>query len=139
MPTSSQNTNTIAMLPAIDQPQHAEAEQRQVLEEAVKTAATVQMFAVGQRHFVVGDVVQLIVHVADRVKVNASGDQRDHGEHADGQGIDVVADGDFQRAELAERVKIGRVGLGQASCGCSASSCSAASPSFAASSWPAAA
>ena len=49
MPTSSQKTNTIAMLPAMHEAQHAEAEQRQVLEEAVEAAAAVQVMAVGER------------------------------------------------------------------------------------------
>ena len=61
-----------------DQAQHAEAEQRQVLEEAVEAAGAVQVMAVGQRDFVVGHVVQLVVHVADGVEVDARGDQRDH-------------------------------------------------------------
>ena len=63
------------------QPQHAEAEQRQVLEEAVEPAAAVQVMAVGERDLVVDHVVQLVVHVADGVEVDARGDQRDHAEH----------------------------------------------------------
>ena len=81
MPTSSQNTNTIEDVAGDHQPQHAEAEQRQVLEEAVKAAAAVQVMAVGERHFVVGHVVQLVVHVADGVEMDARGDERDHREH----------------------------------------------------------
>ncbi len=56
------------------EPQHAEAEQRQILKEAVEAARAVQMMAVGERHFVVGDVVQLVVHVADGVEMDARGD-----------------------------------------------------------------
>ena len=81
MPTSSQNTNTIAMLPAMHHAQHGEAEQRQILEEAMEPAAAVQMLAVGERDFVVGHVVQLVVHVADGVDVDARGDERHHAEH----------------------------------------------------------
>ena len=80
------------MLPAMHQAQHAEAEQRQVLEEAVEAAGPVQVVAVGERDFVIGDVVQLVVHVADGVEVNARGDERHHAEHDDGQRVDVVAD-----------------------------------------------
>ena len=78
MPTNSQKTKTIAMLPAIDQAQHAEAEQRQVLKEAVKPAVAVQVMAVGERDFVVGHVMQFVVHVADGIEMNARGDQRHH-------------------------------------------------------------
>ena len=59
------------MLPAMHDAQHAEAKQRQILEEAVEPAAAVQVMPVGERDFVVGDVVQLVVHVADRIEVDA--------------------------------------------------------------------
>ena len=57
-------------------------------------------------HFVVGDVVQLIVHVADGVEVDARGDERHHAEHRHGQRVDVVADRESQLAEHAERIPI---------------------------------
>ena len=76
--------------------QHLKREQRQVLEEAVEPAAAVQVLAVGERDFVVGHVVQLVVHVADGVDVDARGDQRHHAEHRDGQRVDVVADRELQ-------------------------------------------
>ena len=68
------------------QPQHAEAEQRQILEEAMKPARPMQVVAVGQRDFVIGHVVQLVVHVADGVHVNARGDERDHAKHGHASG-----------------------------------------------------
>ena len=101
MPTSSQNTNTIAMLPAMHEAQHAEAEQRQVLEEAVEAAGAVQVMAVGERDFVVG---------ARRAARRACSRWRRSGcseaisvtmqNIDDGQRVDVVADREPQRAEL---------------------------------------
>ena len=88
------------------QPQHAEAEQRQILEEAVKAAGPVQMMPVGERDFVVDDFMQLVVHVAVSVKVNQGRNQRHHREHQHGQRVDVVADRQLQRAELAKLVQI---------------------------------
>ena len=76
-----------------DQSQHAEAEQRQVLEEHSGSGPDVcRCRSVCERHFVVRDVVQFLVHVAHRVEVNARGDQRHHAEHHDRQRVDVVAD-----------------------------------------------
>ncbi len=86
--------------------QHREREQRKVLEEAVEPAAAVQVLAVGERHFMVDHVVQLVVHVADGVDMNARGDQRDHAEHRNGQRVDVVADREFQGAELGQGIPI---------------------------------
>ena len=106
MPTSSQNTNTIAALPAIDQPQHAEAEQREILEEAAVAAAAAHRPAVAKRRQRVDHVGQLAVHVAERIDVDARGHQRDHAEHGQRQRVDVVADRQPQRAELAQRVPI---------------------------------
>ena len=57
------------------QPQHAEAEQRQILVEAVEPPAAAQRLAVGQRDQRVGHVVQLFVHVAEGVDVDARGHQ----------------------------------------------------------------
>ena len=74
------------------QPQHAEAKQRQILEEPVVAARAMQMLAIGEGHFMVGDIVQLVVHVAHRVEMDARSDQRDHREHDDRQRVDVIAD-----------------------------------------------
>ena len=75
------------------QAQHAEAEERQVLEEAIEAAAAAERLAVFQSGQRIGHFVQLFVHVAQRVDVDARGDERDHAEHGDGQRVDVVADG----------------------------------------------
>ena len=47
----------------------------------------------------IGHVVQLLVHVAKRVDVDARGDQRHHAEHGHRQRVDVVAD----RSAIASR------------------------------------
>ena len=59
--------------------QHREREQRQKMEEAVEPATAVQMLAVGQVNFVVDEVMQLVVHVAESVNVYAGRDKRHHG------------------------------------------------------------
>ena len=74
------------------QAQHAKAEERQVLEEAMETAAAAERLAIFQLGQRIGHFVQFFVHVAQRVDVDARGDERDHAEHGDGQGVDVVAD-----------------------------------------------
>jgi hypothetical protein len=91
-------------VPREDEAEHAEAEQRQKLKKTRKTSGPVQLAPVRQPHFVVGDRVQLVVHVAHRVEVDTGGDERHHAEHADGQRVDVVADRDAQAAELREQV-----------------------------------
>ncbi len=88
------------------QPQHAEAKQREVLEESGEPPAAKQRPAVGERHQRVGHLVELFVHVAERIDVDAGGHQRDHAKHGHRQGIDVVADGQLQRAEAAQDVPI---------------------------------
>jgi len=60
-------------------------------------------------HLVVGDVVELVVHVAGGVDVDAGGDERDHHEHQHGEGIDVPADREPQPAPLVERVPVAAV------------------------------
>ena len=59
-------------------PEHRERKQRQILEEAMEAAAAMEMLAVGECDFVIGEVVQLVVHVADGVDVDARGDERHH-------------------------------------------------------------
>lgn len=49
------------------------------------------------------------MHVAHRVEVDARGDQRDQAEHADGQRVDVVPDGQTQLAEDAEQIVLAGV------------------------------
>ena len=90
------------------QSQHAEAKQRQVLKETIVAAGPFEMFAVLERYFVVRDVVQLVMHVAHRVEVNARSNQRHHAKHADGQAIDVVADRQLQEAKATENVVVAR-------------------------------
>ena len=58
--------------------------------------------------FVIGVVMQLIVHVARRVDMNARRDQRDHAEHGDRERIDIVTDRQFHRAEIGQRVPVTR-------------------------------
>ena len=63
-----------------------------------------------ERHLVVDvRIVQLVVHVAEGVDVDARGDQRHHAEHRHREGVDVVADRELQIAELAERVPVAGV------------------------------
>ena len=66
-----------------------------------------QMMAVGQRHLVIGHVVQLVVHVADGVEMDAGGDERHHREHQHRERVDVIADRNAcSAAEFAQRVPI---------------------------------
>ena len=74
-------------------------------------AGPMERFAVGENDLRVGEVVQLVVHVAHGIKMDAGGDQRDHAKHADRERVDVVADRQFQFAKLAKIVPIARVGL----------------------------
>jgi hypothetical protein len=101
MPTSSQNTNTIAMLPASTSPSMLKQNSDRYWKNGENGPGDADA-AVGQRHFVVGHLVQLVVHVAHGVEVNARGDQRHHAEHADGQRVDVVADRQSQAPPIAE-------------------------------------
>ncbi len=64
-----------------------------------------QMLAVRQGHFVIGDVVQFVMHVTHRVAVDQRGDEGHHAEHGDRERVDVVADRQLQLAELTQRVK----------------------------------
>jgi hypothetical protein len=68
-----------------------------------------QVLTIRIRHFMVRVIVQLIVHVAEGVDVNAGGDQRHHAKHRHGERVDVIADRELQIAELAERVPIAGV------------------------------
>ena len=89
-----------------DQPEHREAEQREVCEEAVVAAGPMQMRSVGGVHLVVDMIFgPLVIHVPDREDVDAGGDQRDHREHHQRQAVDVVVDGDPQFAEAGEFVE----------------------------------
>ena len=62
------------------------------------------MGTVTQRDFMIGDRLFLFVHVAHRVEMDAGGDEGHHAEHDNGQGVDVIADGQPQLAELAEQI-----------------------------------
>ncbi len=77
----------------------------------MEAAAAMQVVAVGERHRVIVDVMQLVVHVTDGVEVDAGGDERHHRKHQHGQRVDVVADGDLQLAELTQRVPVADDGL----------------------------
>jgi len=88
------------------QPQHAEREEREVLVEAVEPAAALEDLAAGERDQRVRDLVEFFVHVAQAVDVDARGHQGDHDEHGHGQGVDVVADRDLQRAERSQGVPV---------------------------------
>ena len=94
--------------------EHRERKQRQVLEEAVESAAAVQVLAVCQFYLVVGVVVQLIVHVAEGVNMHARGDQRHHAKHDEGERIDVVADREREFAEDAQGIPIAGNVVGRA-------------------------
>ncbi len=65
-----------------------------------------QVRSVSQLHLVV-DVVfgPLVIHVPDGEDVDAGGDQRDHGEHHQGQAVDVVVDRESQVAETGQFVE----------------------------------
>ena len=76
----------------------------------MQAARAAKDVAVAEQHLVVGDVVQLVVHVADGIEMDARGDQRHHAEHDDGERVDVVADRDPQRPELAQRVVLTGIG-----------------------------
>ena len=87
--------------------EHAETEQRQILEKAIKTAAAVEVLAVGQRNLVVDKIlVQFIVHVTQGVEVHARGNQGHHAEHHHRDGVDVVANRELQVAKLTERIPV---------------------------------
>ena len=92
--------------------QHAKAEERQVLKETIVTPRTLEIFTIGKRHFGVGKFVQLVVHVAECIKMHAGSNQRDHAEHAEGECIDIVADRQPQFTEDAQFVPVGSIVLG---------------------------
>ena len=114
MPTSSQNTNTIAMLPATTRPSMLKQNSDRYWKNRWNRPARLNGSPFGKRDLRIGPFVrQLVVHVADRVEMDARGDQRDHAEHDDRQGVDVVADRQLQLAELAERVPVAGVVAGR--------------------------
>ena len=83
-----------------DQTEHAETEQGHVLKKSREAARSFQVRAVFQRHFMVGHRVQFVVHVTERIEMDARRDQRHHAEHDHGQRVNVIADGDPKFAEL---------------------------------------
>src|SRR5687768_4824800 len=68
----------------------------------MKPPGPMQWPATTDGHFSIGNVMQLVMHVTHRVKVDQRRDERHHAKHADGQRINVVADGDPQFAEFSE-------------------------------------
>ena len=89
---------------------HRKAEQRQGLKESREPAGPVEVMTVRERHLVVGDVVQFVMHVPRRVDVDAGGDERDQHEHQDRERIDVPADRKFEPPSLVERVPVAGIG-----------------------------
>ena len=79
IPTSSQNTNVIAMLPESTSPSMLKQNSDKDLKKAVIATRPVQMLSVGQRHFMIDVIVdQFVMHVAGGIKMNAGGNQRHH-------------------------------------------------------------
>ena len=69
-----------------------------------------KVMTVGERDFVIGDVVEFVVHVARRIDMDAGGDERDQHEHQHGQGINVVADRKPQAAAVVQGVPLSGIG-----------------------------
>ena len=109
MPTNSQKTNIIARLPEMQIPSIENENSEKYWKKRWNRPRRCRVLAVGERHFVVGVFVQLVVHVAEGVNMDARRDQRHHAKHRHGERVDVVADREFQIAELAERVPIAGV------------------------------
>ena len=99
------------------QSQHREAEQREKGEEAVEPPRAMEV-PVPDVHLVVFVLFgQLIAHVAHGEEVNAGRDEGDHGEHHQGQAVDVVVDGDPQITETGQRVeRVGKRTVDRAAC-----------------------
>ena len=87
-------------------PQHRKTKEGEGLKEPRKPAWAVQVFAAGQMHFMVCDIVQLVVHVACRIDVDTCGDTRHHHKHQHRQGIDVPTDRKLEISTVVERVPI---------------------------------
>ena len=96
MPTSSQNTNIIARLPAMQMPsienENSEKYWKKRWNRPRRCRCSPSASVTSWSTY----VVQLVVHVAEGVDVDARGDQRHHAEHGDGERVDVVADRELQ-------------------------------------------
>ncbi len=106
MPTSSQNTNTIARLPAMQMPSIENENSDKYWKKRWNRPRRCRCSPLCSVTSWSTYIVQLIVHVADGINMNARGDERHHAEHHDGQRIDVIADGELQVAELSKRVPV---------------------------------
>ena len=114
MPTSSQKAKTIDRLPAITRPNMLKQNSERYWKKRWKRPRRTSGSPFSKRGQRIGHIVQFFVHVAQRVDVDARGDERDHAEHGDGQRVDVVADGQAaSEPNSAQRVPIAADGTGR--------------------------
>ena len=90
--------------------EHREAEQRKGLKKPAETPRAMEVVAVGQMHFMVGDIMQLVVHIPRGIDVDAGGDECDHHKHQHGQGIDIPTDRKLESPALIQGVPVARIG-----------------------------